>query len=320
MPLYTPTATLAGFKNKFINGDQRIDIVHNGASQTITAAAALAYTVDQWYAYCTGANVTGQRVAGTTDSQFRYQFTGAASVTAINYGSRIEAANSYELNGTTATLSVDTSNSLLTTMTWELYYANTTDTFGTIASPTVTSIASGSFTISSSVARYSVQVAIPSAAITGLQVRLSVGAQTSGTWLVGNVQLEAGASATTFEKRPIEFEREQCSRYLPAFRVAAANEPLLMTASAATTGAISGHFLFPIPTRVAVTGVTISAASDFRLSRPSTGLITPASISFGAGGMWGANLQWNVTGAVTDQVYYLTTGGAALIYFTGAQL
>ena len=46
--------------NRIINGAMNIDQRNAGASQTITAAAALAYTVDRWYAYCTGANVTGQ--------------------------------------------------------------------------------------------------------------------------------------------------------------------------------------------------------------------------------------------------------------------
>jgi len=52
------------FKNRIINGAMAIDQRNSGAAQTITAAAALAYTVNRWYAYCTGANVTGQRVAG----------------------------------------------------------------------------------------------------------------------------------------------------------------------------------------------------------------------------------------------------------------
>ena len=73
-----------GFKNRIINGSMILDQRNGGASQTITAAAALAYTVDRWYAYCTGANVTGQQIAGTyASSQNRYQFTGATSVTAI---------------------------------------------------------------------------------------------------------------------------------------------------------------------------------------------------------------------------------------------
>jgi len=135
----TTTGTLAmasSFKrNRIINGNVATDQRNAGAAQTITAAAALAYTVDRWYAYCTGANVTGQQIAGATANQYRYRFTGAASVTAIGFAQRIEAINSADLASTTATLSVDLANSLLTTVTWTAYYANTTDTFGSLASP-----------------------------------------------------------------------------------------------------------------------------------------------------------------------------------------
>ena len=200
-------------RNRIINGNCAADQRNAGAAQTITAGSALAYTVDRFYAYCTGANVTGQQVAGATANQYRYQFTGAASVTAINFAQRIEALNCADLAGTTATFSVDLANTLLTTVTWTAYYANTTNTFGTLSSPTVTSISTGTFTVSSTVTRYNVQIAIPSAATTGLQIVLSVGAQTSGTWTIGNVQLEAGSIATPYERQIYSDQLAQCQRY-----------------------------------------------------------------------------------------------------------
>ena len=203
-----------GFKNRIINGGLSIDQRNAGASQTITAAAALAYTVDRWYAYCTGANVTGQQIAGTyLSSQYRYQFTGAASVTSIGFGQRIEQVNSYDLANTTATLSCYISNSLLTTVTWTAYYANTANTFGSLASPTVTQIATGTFTVTSTRAQYSAQIAIPSAATTGIQIVFTVGAQTSGTWVVDTIQLEEGTQATSFDYRSIISEIQLCQRY-----------------------------------------------------------------------------------------------------------
>jgi len=205
---------LAGNRNKIINGLMAVDQRNAGASQTITAAAALAYTVDRWYAYSTGANVTGQRVAGSTaSSQYNYQFTGAASTTAIGFGQRIESFNSYDLAGNSATLSVLLANSLLTTVTWTAYYANTADSFGTLASPTVTSIATGTFTVTSTLTRYNTTISIPSAATTGIQIVFTVGAQTSGTWTIGQVQLEKGATATPFENRLYGTELALCQRY-----------------------------------------------------------------------------------------------------------
>jgi hypothetical protein len=204
---------IAGTRNRVLNGGIAIDQRNAGASQTFTAAAALAYSVDRWYGYCTGANVTGQRVQGATVGQFRYQFTGAASVTAIGFGQRIEQLNSADLAGTTATLSVDLANSVLTSVTWAAYYATTADTFGTLASPTRTLIATGTFTVNSTVTRYNANISVPAAATTGIEIVLTVGAQTSGTWTIGNVQLEAGTVATPFERRSYGQELALCQSY-----------------------------------------------------------------------------------------------------------
>ena len=200
------------FRNKLINGGMAVDQRNAGATQTFTAAAALAYSVDRWYGYCTGANATGARVAGT-GAQYAYRFTGAASVTAIGFAQRIEQLNSYSLAGQTATLSVDLANSLLTTVTWTAYYATTADTFGSLASPTKTSIATGTFTVTSTVTRYQAQITVPAAATTGIEILFTVGAQTSGTWTIQNAQLEAGSVATPFEQRPIGMELSLCQRY-----------------------------------------------------------------------------------------------------------
>ena len=204
---------VVGFRNRIINGSMAIDQRNAGASQTFTAAAALAYCVDRWYGYCTGGNVTGQRVVGSGTSLFRYQFTGAASVTKIGFAQRIERANSIDLAGNTATLSVDLANSLLTTVNWTAWYANTNDTFGTLASPTRTQIATGSFTVTNSLARYSTAIAIPAGATTGIEVEFSVGAQTSGSWTIGEAQLEPGATATTMERRLPSVEKSACERF-----------------------------------------------------------------------------------------------------------
>ena len=208
-----------GFKNRIINGAMTTDQRNAAASQTFTAAAALAYSVDRWYGYCTGANVTGQQVAGSTtptNTQFRYRFTGAASVTAVGLGQRIEQKNSYDLAGSTCTLSADLAiSATLTTVTWTAYYATTTaDTFGTLASPTVTQIATGTFTVSATVTNFSANISVPAAATTGIQVLFTVGALTAGlTWTVGNVQFEKGATATSFDYRPYGTELALCQRY-----------------------------------------------------------------------------------------------------------
>lgn len=313
-----PGNSAFSFRNKLINGAMGIDQRNAGAAQTITAAAALAYTVDRWYGYCTGANVTGQRVAGTAPNQYNYRYTGAASVTKIGHAQRIEAANCQDLAGTTATLSVDLANSLLTTVTWTAWYANTADTFGTLASPTRTQIATGSFTVNSTLTRYSTNIAIGAAATTGIEIELSVGAQTSGTWTIGRAQLEAGSISTPFENRPIGTELMLCHRYLPCLIAPG----YFATGLAYSTTQWIGHVPFVAESRVAPTGITISAASDFSVTNGSLASIAAATVVIGtpittrAGCIAGTV----ASGLTTGQACQLLAGANAKIFFTGCEL
>ena len=206
-----------GFRNRIINGSMQI--AQRATSATITAGSTIALgysTVDRFYVYCTGANVTAAQVAGTGATKNRLRITGAASVTAVGIGQRIEQLNSYDLAGSTATLSADLAiSATLTTVTWTASYATTTaDTFGTLASPTVTQIATGTFTVTSTVTNFSTNISIPAAATTGIQIVFTVGALTAGlTWTVGNVQLEKGSTATSFDYRPYLTELQLCQRY-----------------------------------------------------------------------------------------------------------
>jgi hypothetical protein len=208
------SASTFGFKNRLINGSMQI--AQRATSATITAGSTIAAgysTVDRFYVYCTGANVTAAQVAGTGAIKNNLQITGAASVTAIGVGQRIEQLNSYDMAGSNATLSVNLSNSLLTTVTWTAYYATTADTFGSLASPTRTQIATGTFTVTSTLTNYSAQISIPAAATTGIEIVFTVGAQTSGTWVIGNVQLEESSVATSFDYRPFGTELQLAQRY-----------------------------------------------------------------------------------------------------------
>jgi hypothetical protein len=260
------TTAKTGMVNRIINGQMQVDQRNAAASQTITAAAALAYTVDRWYGYCTGANVTGQQIAGTyASSKNRYQFTGAASVTAIGFGQRIEQVNSYDLANTNATLSCYIANSLLTTVTWTASYATTTaDTFGSLASPTVTQIATGTFTVSGTRTKYTTNITIPSAATTGIQIVFTVGAQTSGTWVIDSVQLEKGSTATSFDYRPYGTELALCQRYYQQLGGETASDTVSVGYNLAATEHL-GLVNFPVQMRIAP-ALTLSAFSDFAVS------------------------------------------------------
>lgn len=202
-----------GFRDRLVNSWNQIDQGNEGAAQTYTAGAAYVYNIDQWYGYCTGANVTGQRVAGTAPNQYLYQYTGASSVTKIGHLQRIEASGIQDLAGTTVALSVELANSLLTTVTWTAWYANSVNTFGTLSSPTRTQIATGTFTVNSTLTRYTTTISLPSNAANGVEIEYSVGAQTSGTFKIGRSQLEPGSSFTSFEFLPFSVELLRCMRY-----------------------------------------------------------------------------------------------------------
>jgi len=216
-------ATGFGFKNRLINGSMAL--AQRATSATVTAGTAVPTTstgypcVDRFFVYSTGANVTAAQVAGSGAIQYRLRITGAASVTAVGVGQRIEQSNSYDMAGSTATLSVDLANSLLTTVTWTANYATTVNTFGTIGTPTKTQIATGTFTVTSTVTNFSAQISIPAAATTGVEILFTVGAQISGTFTVGNVQLEKSSTATSFDYRPIGTELSLCQRYYQSFTV-----------------------------------------------------------------------------------------------------
>lgn len=246
---------LAGMRNKIVNGAMKIDQRNAGASQTFTAGAALAYAVDRWYGYCTGANITGQRVA-ISNGQNRYRFTGAASNTAVGFGQRIEAVNCLDLAGSTATLSVKLSSSSLTSITWTAYYANSADTFGTLASPTRTQIATGTFTINSTEATYSANVSVPSAATTGIEIVLTGGALLgTQTLTIGDVQFEIGSLATPFEHRPFGAELALCQRY---YEIGTSRNAVMWSGNATSGVTYFSNKGFSVPKRATPTTVTTS--------------------------------------------------------------
>ena len=274
-------ATGFGFKNRIING--QMQIAQRATSATITAGSTIALgysTVDRFYVYCTGANVTAAQVAGASATKNRLQITGAASVTAVGIGQRIEQLNSYDLAGSTATLSADLAiSATLTTVTWTASYATTTaDTFGTLASPTVTQIATGTFTVTSTVTNFSTNISIPAAATTGIQIVFTVGALTAGlTWTVGNVQLEKGATATSFDYRPYGTELQLCQRYY--FKIQNSSSDIFGTAYNESTTSGRVAIIFPVTLRTEPSALEQSGtASDYSMLYSGSGAGTCSSV------------------------------------------
>jgi uncharacterized protein YaiE (UPF0345 family) len=203
--------TQTGFRNVLINGDMKIDQRRSGSSFNVPGAGGVyTYATDRWFAYSSNTQALTQRLYASGSYYTRIAVN--SSLTALTLGQRIESINSYHLAGKTVTLSFRMS-STASSVTWAASYANTTDTFGTQASPTVTSITSGTVTPTSSFANYSVTFSIPSDATTGLQVTFTTESEFGINLQLTNVQLELGSTATPFEQRPIGVETDLCKRY-----------------------------------------------------------------------------------------------------------
>jgi len=262
--LLDSNAQYTGFKNRIINGAMVIDQRNAGAAQSITVAGGNVYTIDRWQAAVGGATVTGQRVAGSGNNQYNYRFTGAASATQIQFWQKIESNNCYDLAGTTVTLSANLANSLLTTVTWYAFYANATDTW-----TTSTQIATGTFTVNSTLTQYTTNISIPAAATTGIQILFLVGAQISGTWTIGNVQLEKGSTATSFDYRPYGTELQLCQRYYQQWGGEALVSRICMGTPRTTTQAdIVLSLMTPMRT-----APTYSSSGNMALTNAAAGLL-----------------------------------------------
>lgn len=258
----TATPGYNSFKNRLINGQMQIaQRATSGTSGSTVPSTAPTYpSVDRWYAYATGATVTVAQVAGSGANKNNLQATGAASVTAVGIGQRIEALNSYDLAGSTATLSVNISNSLLTTVTWTASYATSADTWSA-----KTQIATGTFTVTSSLVNYSAQISVPAAATTGIEILFTVGAQTSGTWVIGNAQLEKSSIATTFDYRPYTTELQLCQRYYYKVKAEGSASTFAVGFCQSTTAAV-GMTTFPTTMRIAPSALEQSGtAGDYRV-------------------------------------------------------
>lgn len=203
-------------KNYFKN--PAFSVIQGTASGTLANSlalptASLGYLGETEWCIAANGGTPAYAFSSTNES---VTFTGAASTTAIYLLQRLESRDITTLANKLATItfSAEISNSLLTSVIWEVFRPTTTaDTHGTIGTPTQTLIASGTFTVNSTLTKYSTTFTLPALAANGLEVRLRVGAQTSGTWVVSRLQLEEGSVATNFICDDYLTELNQCQRY-----------------------------------------------------------------------------------------------------------
>ena len=211
-------ATQTGFRNAIINGDFRIDQRNAGAlknNNSVNTNASTTFGADRWLVHEANTNtVFSQRKSdGTGSDKYYLYITRPSSLNSLTIAQKIESINSYHLAGKTVTLSFRASLSTGTSLTWKASYANTTDSFGTLATPTTTQIATGTVTVGSTFTYNSVTFTVPSEATTGIEISFTSPNAFGVALNLSQVQLELGSVATPFEQRPIGTELDLCYRY-----------------------------------------------------------------------------------------------------------
>ena len=144
-------------------------------------------------------------------------------------------------------------------------------------------------------------------------------------WQITGVQLEVGTTATDFEHRSYGEELATCQRYLPVLRADTVDKAMgLMGMNYSTTVSILPH-VFKVQPRTKITGITVSAATDFSLTLANSTRQVSTAIDFNSGFpdgvMLAVTVAANLVAGDATTLWSAASGGDdALILFTGAEL
>lgn len=316
-----------------VEGPSRRNFIRNGDFMIVQRGTSFAgittavYTLDGWVNGAAGTSTVTQQAftVGQTDVPnnprffMRVQRTVAAGSDNVVTEQRIEypdllagktvtvsfyakvgsgtKALVFDLASSGVTSAVDTSdNAMSVTTSWQLVSA-------TIAIPTMT--------------------AVTASAYLNLRIRE---AASFGTFTldIAEVQFEEGSEATRFERLSYQDQTAWAQRFLPVFPVggiAPAGKNIGLGQNQSTTTA-NVVIPFQVPTRVATTGITVSAASHFTCTT-SGGGNTAAT-----GATWsGSEINCgtiNLTGmaglVAGDATQCLLNNASGRLTFTGAEL
>jgi hypothetical protein len=274
----------------------RIDQRSSGASYAVTTGTAYG-SCDRWGSLAAANGVWTQFRTATTLTDFpfamRIQRTaGSTSTAAVYIGQVIETTNCQDLAGQSVTLSFYATAGANFSAASSIIYAEVwTGTgsdqgWGAINSVSWTGqVGVGtSFSITTTRTRYSFTTAVP-AGVNEIAIRF----WTNGTGTAGasdffqilGVQLEAGSSATEFERRPIGTELALCQRYynLHGATTTAGNFVTVCNGYMFASTQWEGVYSFPVEMRVSPT-FTSSAASTFALR--NTNVVPTSILSYNA--------------------------------------
>jgi len=256
---------LAGFRNAIINGN--FDIWQRGTSFSNPGSGS--YLADRWLHGFDGSGstrtisrqtfATGQTdVPGEPSYFFRYnQSVAGSGGTDSNFQQRIESVRTFAGQQITISFYAKAASSIT------LPFVRVGQVFGSGGSPsaTVSTTLVSNLAIGTSWAKYSYPVTLPS--ISGktlgtngndfVQLVFSLPLNTTFTFDIAQVQVEAGPVATPFERRPIGTELALCQRYY---------EEQSVFSSYGTATFLSVCANYKVTKRVVPTTVVVDAAGN----------------------------------------------------------
>ena len=335
---WSPSFGFSAGKNKIINGDCNVNQRAFSSSTTSTS-----YIVDRFQFEYTGGTTTGSVQAFTA---------GTAPVTGYEAKQYVElASTSQSAAGDYVLLkqkieSVRTfANQTATLSFWAKASSGTpkvggyvNQVFGSGGSAAVTT-AGTLQTISTSWARYSITISVPS--ISGKTIGTSdylefglmtscgttisalgypaVGIQnaTIGLW---GFQIENGSTSTAFQTATgtLQGELAACQRYLPAVLANGSTAASIGSGYAPATNSVNMNVVFQVPARVAPTGATISAASHIQWASTGNAAATVATFNIASQTVGTITLTVTATSGQGGLGYFNNASGSIL--FTGCEL
>lgn len=214
-----PGATPFALRNYFINGGAQVG---QRGSVTISSTTNVYGWVDRWLISISGTTVSalGYQASAqswtTTGYAIQVGNVTTTGATVIGIQQRIESLNVYRLNGSTITITgkVLQTSGATQTLTLVLNKANAADNFN----GGVTQIATTTVSVPNNVATpftwtLTLGASDASNGIAFQAVYNTLPAQSNTQFYWGDLQLEAGPTATPFECRPYGMELALCQRY-----------------------------------------------------------------------------------------------------------
>ena len=347
------TAPRVGMVNRIINGDMRIDQRNAGASVTVTNGVQ--YTIDRYRTVAIGtslgfsvqqsstapsgfansllATVTTAKAVASSDQTRIDQFVEGFNISDLGWGTASATTVTLSFwvrSSVTGTYCVEIGNSTSPTRSYLAEYTiSSANTFEyktiVIAGDTTGTWATGN----------SVGVALSFVLGMGSAFNGSTGwqagekfqttnqtqwiANSGATFYITGVQLEKGSTATDFEYVDYGRQLQMCQRYLPSW--SSVSGTYFRGGQCYNTSNAIFILSYPVPPRVAATGVTSTGAFGV-LNANGSPLAATGGPNINGTGLGGLGVTFSVSSGLTagNATNLSAYGGTAAIYGTGCEL